>query len=118
MAAAVPFALASVLANEDIINYTTAEGGKLYCTAIEALSGDAFNCKPHGIKVFLSTLKDQAIRSGWMHILMIPQDADEPDEDLTNLLYNYGCLTLQQVQDHAVIYIDQQDHMAQDNAQL
>jgi len=118
MAAAVPFALAPSLTNEDIIDYTTAEGAKLYCAAIEALPGDAFNCKPHGIKVFLSTLKDQAIRSGWMHILMIPQDADEPDEDLTNLLYNYGCLTLQQVQDHAVIYIDQQDHMAQDNAQL
>jgi len=114
MAAVVPFVLAPVLANEDIINYTMAEGAKLYHAAVEALPGDAFNCEPHGIKVFLATLEDQAIRSGWMHILMIPQDADDP----TNLLHNYGHFTLQQVRDHAVIYIDQQDHMAQDNAQL
>jgi len=38
-----------VLANEDIIDYTTAEGVTLYHAAIEALPGDAFNCKPHGI---------------------------------------------------------------------
>jgi len=42
----------------------------------------------------------------------------EPNEDLTSLLHNYGHLTLQQVQNHAAIYIDQQDCMAQDNAQL
>jgi len=74
------------------------EGAKLYQARIEALPGNPFNCKPHGIKVFLATLEDQAIRCGWMHILMITEDLLEPDEDLINLLHNYGCLTLDQVQ--------------------
>jgi hypothetical protein len=118
MAAAVPFALAPALANDGILDYTTAEGAKLYRAAIEALPGDPFNCEPHGIKVFLATLEDRASRTGWNNILMIPQDADEPDQELTSLLHNYGRLTLQQVRDHATTYIDQEVRMAQDSAQL
>jgi len=97
MAAQVQFALAPVLINDGIINYTMPEGTKLYRAAIEALPGDPFNCEPHGIKDFLATLEDQAIRHGWMRILMVPEDPLEPDKDLINLIHNYGHLTLQQV---------------------
>jgi len=55
MAAQVQFALAPVLI---IINYATPEGAKLYRAAIKVLPGNPFNCKPHGIKVFLATLED------------------------------------------------------------
>jgi len=53
-----------------------------------------------------------------MHILMVLEDTLKPDKDLINLLHNYGHLTLDQVQGHAKTYIDQEDWMAQDNAQL
>jgi len=89
MAAQVQFALAPALINDGIINYATPEGAKLYQAAIKALPGDPFNCEPHGIKVFLTTLEDQASRCGWMCILMVPEDPLEPDEDLINLLHNY-----------------------------
>jgi hypothetical protein len=118
MAAQIQFALAPALANEGLIDYATPEGAKLYRAGIEKLPGDPFNCEPHGIKVFLSTLEDRATICGWMHILMIPEDANEPDEALLSLLQNYGRLTLGQVRAHAAIYIDQEDRMAQDNAQL
>ena len=93
----IQFALAPALINDGIIDYATPEGTKLYRAAIEALPGDPFNCKPHGIKVFLATLEDRAIRHGWMRILMVPEDPLEPDKDLINLIHNYGRLTLQQV---------------------
>jgi len=53
-----------------------------------------------------------------MHILMIAENAADPDEALINLLHNYGHLTINQVQAHAEIYINQEDWMTQDNAQL
>jgi len=119
MAAQVQFALAPVLMNDGIINYATPEVAKLYQARIKALPGSALNCEPHEIKVFLATLEDQAIRCGWMCILMIlKEDPLEPDEDLINLLHNYGCLTLDQVQGHAETYINQEEWMAQDNGQL
>jgi len=90
MAAQVQFMLAPALANDSIIDYATPEGAKLYQARIKALPGTPFNCEPHGIKVFLVTLEDQAIRCGWMRILMVPKDPLKPDKDLINLLHNYG----------------------------
>jgi hypothetical protein len=116
--AAPVFALAPALVNDGIIDYATAEGAKLYKAAIDPLPGDAFNCEAHGIKVFLANLEDRASRSGWANIFMIPEDADDPDNNLVDIIHNYGQLTLQQVRDHASTYIDQHNRQAQNNAQL
>jgi len=64
MTAQVPFALTPTLVNNDIIDYTTAEGAKLCCATIKVLPGDPFNCKPHGIKVLLETTEDHAATCG------------------------------------------------------
>jgi len=52
--AAISFALAPALVNDGIIDYSTAEGAKLYWAAIEPLPGDPFDCEAHGVKVFLA----------------------------------------------------------------
>jgi len=85
--AAIPFALAPALVNAGVIDCSTAEGTKLYRTAIEPLPGNPFNYEAHGVKVFLANLEDQAICSSWANILMVPEDADEPDENLVITMY-------------------------------
>jgi len=57
MVTQVEFALAPALTNDCIIDYTTLEGAKLYQARIKALPGNAFNCEPHRINVFLVTLE-------------------------------------------------------------
>jgi len=53
-----------------------------------------------------------------MCILMVPEDPLKPEEDLINLIHNYGWLTLNQVRAHAETYIDQEERAAKDTTQL
>ena len=64
--AAIPFALVPALVNDGIIDYSTAEGTKLYQAAIEPLPGDPFNCEAHGVKVFLANLLEDRVISLWL----------------------------------------------------
>ena len=118
--AAVPFALAPALINDQVIDYSTSEGSKLYKSAIAKLSGEnQFGCEPAGLKVFLALVKARSQVTGWEAILAIPADADEdPDEELLNLLDHYGQRSMDQIKKLAYIYSGTKTRAAQDSAQL
>ena len=115
---AVKFALAPGLAASGVLDYSTASGAKIYRAATQPLMEDLFNCEPQGLKVFLAYLEDRAIINGWEPILDIPEDARNPDVKLRNLIHKFGQITLQQVKDHASLYVAYQERASQDSMQL
>ena len=116
----VPFALAPALINDQVIDYSTSEGSKLYKSAIAKLSGEnQFGCEPAGLKVFLALVKARSQVTGWEAILEIPTDANEdPDKGLLNLLDHYGERSMEQVKRLSYIYLGTKTRAAQDSAQL
>ena len=120
MAAQVPpvnFALSPAQAIQGIIAYDTPVGAKIYKAAVDPLE-DQFNCKPEGLKVFLSQISDRSLSAGWAEVLEIPPDVAHPNVNLINLLTDYGTITLDQVQAHAWSYNNDQSHAAQESVQL
>jgi hypothetical protein len=107
MAAAVPFALAPALVDNNVIDYSQATGQKLYKSAIEALQ-DPYDGQEADLKVFLKQLETRAQMLGWTFILDVPRDLNAPD-DTINILTGYGCLTMEQVRAHAATYINAQN---------
>ena len=115
---AVKFVLAPGLAASGVLDYSTASGAKIYRAATQPLMEDLFNCEPQGLKVFLAYLEDRAIINGWEPILDIPEDARNPDVKLRNLIHKFGQISLQQVKDHASLYVAYQERASQDSMQL
>ena len=114
----VQFALAPGLAEVGVLDYSTASGAKIYRAATQPLMEDLFDCEPQGLKVFLACLEDRSIINGWDAILDIPENARNPNDDLRNLIHKFGQITLQQVQDHARLYVGYQGCAAQDSMQF
>jgi hypothetical protein len=112
----VQFALAPALVSNDIIDYSTPTGQKLYNRAVLPLT-PAFDTQPANLKGFLERVYARAMSTGWMTILEIPPDLNEPDE-VKNLAKDYGQLTLEQVMAHAATYINGQSRAAQESMQL
>ena len=118
MAQQVPvnFALAPALVEDGVIDYSTRAGSKIYEAAVEALNIE-FDCKPENLKPLLQKIRNRSMATGWDHILDIPTDLAEPDQT-TNLLGEYGLLTLEQVRAHAETYVNAAVRAAQDSFQL
>ena len=114
----VQFALAPGLAEVGVLDYSTASGAKIYRAATQPLMEDLFDCEPQGLKVFLACLEDRSIINGWDPILDIPENALNPNDNLRNLIHKFGQITLQEVQDHARLYVGYQERAAQDSMQL
>jgi hypothetical protein len=112
------FALAPGLTEYGILDYSSAEGAKIYRAATQSLQKDSFSCEPQGLKVFLASLADRALVNGWKPILDIPESSTEPEESLRDLIHQFGQITLEQVQNHAALYIGQELRAAQDSMQL
>ncbi len=112
------FALSPALINQGPIDYSTAEGIKLWRGAIKPLAKELFTLEPHRFKLFLSTLTERTMIYGWENILNIPVDAVVPGRPAHTLLTHYGQVTLQQVKDHAATYINAQTRAAQNNLLL
>ena len=72
------FALTPGQATNAMIDYTTAEGTKLYKAATTKLSDDLYNCKAMTLRDMLSTFSDRAMEFGWEMVLDIPQDVANP----------------------------------------
>ena len=115
-AAAAGFALTPAAVQNGVLDYATTQGVKLFEAASKPLA-ITFDCTAEGLKVFLMGLNDKAHAYGWIHILQVPPDPNEPDE-LLNLLTEYGQLSLDQVRDHVETYINQPVRAAQDSMQL
>ncbi len=112
------FALSPALINQGPIDYSTAEGIKIWRGAIEPLAKELFTLEAHRFKLFLSTLTERTMVYGWENILNIPADVAVPVGATHSLLTHYGQVTLQQVKDHAATYINTQTRAAQNNLLL
>lgn len=113
--ALVQFTLAPALVDNDVIDYSTAAGAKLYAKAMEPLK-DLYDGNEADVGLFLQQVKTQSKVFGWTHILAVPLDIANPDETM-NLIQHYGELNLEQVRVFVQTYINNQARAAQDDAQ-
>ena len=110
MAAQPPFALAPALVGNAVIDYSTAQGAKLYGKATESLK-DLYDGQEGELGLFLQQVKTRAEAYGWVHILTVPLDLAHPDETI-NILQHYGQITLEQVHAFAVTCMNKQTRAA------
>ena len=116
--AAVTFALTPAQATQgEILDMRDVGDRKIYHKAVSKLSEETYDCQPEGLFQFLRTLEDRAIEYGWdddiSGILQIPLNLANPME-LTNLLTNYGEITLEAIRAFEETYISTQCRAAQD----
>jgi hypothetical protein len=98
------FARAPALAIEGLLDYTRSEHIKIYRSRIKQVSDTLFDCKAEGLYYqFLKDVQDRADKMGW---------TEEPYLD------NYGTLTLKQVTEAELQYIDEGGQPAQDTYML
>ena len=80
----------------------------MYYKVVAKLSEELYDCQPEGLFQFLRSLEDRATEYGWTDevtgIMMIPTDDDDPDV-LTNLLTNYGEISIETIQTFQEMFI-------------
>jgi hypothetical protein len=99
------FALAPALANNNIIDYTTPAGAKLFKAGTDPLPS-TFDCTAVNLQLFLDQLKDKASIYAWTSILEV---------DSKNLIDHYGEITYDSVRYHAERHVLSSTRMAQDS---
>jgi hypothetical protein len=113
------FARAPALAIPGLLNYRKAEHVKIYRSGIKAVSDNPYDCEAEGLYQFLKNVRDRADEMGWTEgILGITLNAGEDDEREENFMENYGTLTLEQVVESELQYIDERGRLAQDTYML
>ncbi len=112
------FALAPMLVDPGLIDYSTADRIKLWRAGIEPLAKEPFTLDAHKFKLFLTTLSDRAMTYRWGNILDIPIDAAIPAGPTRSMLSHYGHIMLQQIRDHAAIYANAQTHATQNSLMM
>ena len=106
--------------SNDILNYSTGEGQRLWNQATKSLSeDDPFDCNPDDMIDFLALVRNRAQINGWQNsILAIPKDLDDPFGLADNFLDHYGEISMEVLQAHAETYVTQPIRAAQDSVQL
>ena len=113
------FARAPALAIQGLLDYTRSEHVKIYKSGIKAVSEHAFDCETEGLYQFLKDVRDRADEMGWTEgILGITINGGEEDEREEDFMDNYGTLTLEQVVESELQYIDDEGRLAQDTYML
>lgn len=114
---AAAFALSPGLSTNQVINFSTREGSRIYETATKQIGDERFDCDPGRMRAFTEEFSIRANNFGWGTIFNIPNDLTEaePVQQTTNLISNYGDITLEHVQNHARLYINSQTRAAQDS---
>ena len=110
------FAHSPALAHQDIIDYLTSAGVKLYLKATEKLP-TTFSLVDPNVRVLLDELKTHSTEYGWGEMLTVNiGDTNNPIN--CQLLINHGHITQAGIMAHTLMYIGQQEHKAQNNFQL
>ena len=113
------FARAPALAIEGLLDYTKSEHAKIYKSGIRQVSDGPFDCEPEGLYQFLKDIHDRADEMGWTEgILKITLNGGEENEREEPFMDNYGTLTLEQVVESELQYIDEGGRPAQDTYML
>ena len=116
------FALSPAEAINGVIDYTTNEGRKIYASAIRKVDEELYDCKQENLFGFLRSVSDRAIEYGWednangVGIIHIPNPNNE--DQLDNLLTNYGEVSLEAVRAHESTYINGDTREAQNTNML
>jgi hypothetical protein len=112
---AVAFALTPALANQEILDYNTPTGTKLFKSATEKLAIE-FDCDSENLPLFLAQLRDRAAVYDWLALLLVPKDGNE--EMTKDLIESYGELSYDDVRRHAQAYVNTETRSAQDSVML
>ena len=113
------FALSPANAIVGLLNFAKSEHHNIYKSGIKAVSDTAYDCEADGLFQFLREIKDRSVKMGWMEgILNIDIAEDGDEEELSNLIENYGTLALEQVASWERTYIAMQNRAAQDTYML
>ena len=115
----VVFALTPATHVVGLLNFSKTEHHKIYKSGIKAVD-TTYDCEPDGLFQFLREIRDRSNQMGWMEgILNIDlSDDDEEDEEISNLITNYGTITLEQVARWERRYIATPSRAAQDTYML
>ena len=106
------FTLSPALATRGIIDYSSRAGEKIYSSATNELDTAKYDGEAQGFMAFLELLEERATNFGWdASIMMIPDINGNP----TNLLTEYGTITMEQVRAHEESYLITQTRNAQDS---
>ena len=116
----VAFAFSPALAVQGLLDYTKSEHSKIYKSAIREVSKEPFDCEAEGLYQFLKDVQDRADEMGWsegiLNITLEVTDNGDPVEE--NLIDNYGTISLEQVVESELQYINEEGRGAQDTYML
>ncbi len=113
------FARAPALAIDGILNYTKAEHVKICRSGIKSVSKNPFDCEAEGLYQFLKDVRDRADKMGWTEgILGITINGGADDKHDESFMENYCTITLEQVVASELLYIDDEERLAQDTYML
>ena len=115
-----PFALSPAQAVAGLLDFTTSEHHKIYKAGVRSVTEDPFTCEADRLFQFLSEVQDRAIEMGWMDGILdiVTSDEGADPEEVENLIYNYGTVTLEQVIESERRYIALEERKAQDTYML
>ena len=88
-AAALPFSLTPAQADNEVINYTSSEGKKLFISATTKLN-IKFDGNPANLKIFLESLRHCVCTSNWFQIMSIPDQKGTR----RSIIDEYGQITM------------------------
>jgi hypothetical protein len=121
-AAPVAFALSPAMAIPGIIDLSSKTGKDIFRYATEKLEEELYDCLPDGMTQFLQSLSIRATEYGWEDdangIMLIPDDPADLLSDTSNLIENYGRITMESIRAFETSYIDLQVRPAQDTYML
>jgi hypothetical protein len=116
----VVFAFSPAQAVQGLLDYTKSEHSKIYKSAIREVCKEPFECKADGLYQFLKDIQDRADEMGWsdgiLNITLEVTDDNEPVQE--KLIDNYGTISLEQVVESELQYINEQGREAQDTFML
>jgi hypothetical protein len=117
---AVAFAFSPALAIQGLLDYTRSEHSKIYKSAIREVCKEPFDCEAEALYEFLKDVQDRADEMGWSDsILNITLEVDDDNDPVQeDLIENYGTITLEQVVESELQYINEQGREAQDTYML
>ena len=118
MADPVVFALSPALVNNEVIDYSTAEGVKLYKSNISKLPVE-ITASPEDLVLTLQEIRSRVESANWLAIMTIPVENDANGAAVTrNLITEHGMITMEQVRAHALTYAETQTRDAQNAVQM
>ena len=118
----VAFALTPAMTRDGLVDYSTAQGRKLYDNATAKLDDELFDCNAEDLHAFLKSLKDRAREHGWegegTGILSIPEDPLDPDTAFASLIDNHGEISIETIRQSEESHVSTETRAAQDTVQL